>query len=164
LSEAVATESISLGNIIAIGAAVVAVGAVAFSALSYRHNKKSEQIKIAREQLDRISTKYERFLEAKIGYLETEDGVTSPLIFLFHVEEIMKEREYLGYLIRKEMITDDYIISYYKPEITSIFVELMSPGRDAFQKMNEKRQGYPDLDENIDAHIKLVDKFVFSWG
>jgi hypothetical protein len=59
LSEAVATEGISLGNIIAIGAAVVAVGAVVFSALSYRHNKKSEQIKIAREQMDRISTKYE---------------------------------------------------------------------------------------------------------
>jgi hypothetical protein len=35
----------------------------------------------------------------------------------------MKECEYFGYLIRKKVIEDDDIISYYKPEITQIFVD-----------------------------------------
>ena len=43
---------ITLANIIAIGAAA---GAFIFSGFTYRHNRKSEQIKIAREEMDRIS-------------------------------------------------------------------------------------------------------------
>jgi hypothetical protein len=158
-------QSIGLDYIISIGAAVAAGGAMIFSALTYRRNKKSEQIKIAREEMDKISSKVQRLVEIRVAPdAEVSDTVTSQLVYLFHVEEVMKGCEYFGYLIRKKVIEDDDIIGYYKPEITKIFVEVMSPGRDAFQKMNDESQRYPYLLENIEGHIKLVDKIVFYWG
>jgi hypothetical protein len=157
------TEGITFGNIIAIGAAIAAVIAAVYSVRTYKHNKKSEQIRIAREEMDRISAKYEKLLEVKIESL-VEEEVASPLLFLTLVEEIMKECRYFGYLVYKDVIVDDDIISYYKPEITQIFVEVMSPGRDAFQKMKARSQHYPDLIKNIEAHIKLVDEFVSYWA
>lgn len=82
---------IILANIIVIGAAA---GAFIFSGFTYRHNQKLEQIKIAREQMDRISAKYNKLLEVKIESLVNEE-VSSPLVFLSHVEEILKECDIL---------------------------------------------------------------------
>ncbi|MGH9987954.1 MAG: hypothetical protein ACRD8W_28775, partial [Nitrososphaeraceae archaeon] len=60
------------------------------------------------------------------------------------------------------MIEDDDIISYYKPEITSIFVELMSFGRDVFKKMNEKRNesdgGSNDETESDEGLMRVMRK------
>jgi hypothetical protein len=50
-------EVIGLDNIIAIGAAVAAGGALIFSTLAYRRNRKSEQNRIAREQMNRVITR-----------------------------------------------------------------------------------------------------------
>ncbi|HZD35247.1 MAG TPA: hypothetical protein VE130_08595 [Nitrososphaeraceae archaeon] len=141
----------------------VAASAFIVSAFTYRRNKRSDQIKIAREQMDKINTKYERLLEVKIESL-VEEEVTSPSVFLFHVEEVMKECRYFGYLVHKKIIVDDDIISYYEPEIIQIFVELIIPGRDAFQKMKARSQRYPDLIKNVEGHIKLVDEILLYWG
>ncbi|MGH9987955.1 MAG: hypothetical protein ACRD8W_28780 [Nitrososphaeraceae archaeon] len=80
-----AIEVIGLDNAIAIVAVIVATGAS--SALTYNRNKKSEQIKIAREQMDKISKEYERLLEVKIKSLVNE-GISSQLIFVYHIEEM----------------------------------------------------------------------------
>jgi hypothetical protein len=85
--------SANASNIIAIGAVVAATAAVIFSALTYRHNKKSEQIKIAREEMDKISEKVRRLIEIIIAPDEEESdtaAVISPLVYLHHVEEVMR--------------------------------------------------------------------------
>lgn len=157
---------LDLRNIIPIGAGIAATIAAIYTARTYKHNKKSEQIKIAREEMDKISAKCQRLLDVKFESLANEvNGLaTSQLKFLYHVEEVMKECRYFGYLVHRDVIKDDDIISYYKPEITTIFVEIIGAGKDAFKKMTEKRQVYKDLDKNIETHIKLVDEFVSYWS
>lgn len=113
-------QGIGLDNMISIGAAVAAGGAVIFSALTYRRNKKSEQIKIASEEMDKISSKVQRLVKIRVAPdAEVSDAATSQLVYVHHVEEIMRECRYFGYLISKKVIEDDDIIDYYKPEITT---------------------------------------------
>jgi hypothetical protein len=101
--------SIDLGNIIAIGAGIGAVIAAFYTGRNYIHNKKSEQIRIASEGMDKISAKYQRLLDVKLESLASEvNGLaTSQLTFLYNVEEVLKECRYFGYLISKHVIEDD---------------------------------------------------------
>ena len=162
MSELIAGIIVNTSNIIAIAAAVAAGGAWIVSVFTYKHNKKSEQIRIAREEMDKISTKVQRMIEARLASEITDD---SPLVYLLHIEEILKECEYFGYLIHKNVIEDEDIISYYKPEVIKVIVEVIPPGRKAFQTMkDEGHNAYPDLVSNIKEHQKLLDKIMLYWG
>src|SRR5262245_33300762 len=105
------TEVIGLDNIIAFGAAVAAGGALIFSALTYRRNRKSEQNRTAREQMNRVITRRQTFIERILNPTGNQPGDAEAEFRI--AGEVLEECEYFGYMIYKKEITDVDILMFY---------------------------------------------------
>ena len=94
------TESGGIGDMIAIG---VAIGALVVSSFTYRRNRKSEQIKIAREITDRIEQKrYRLWLKdyAIKSLDKTNMNYDTFRDWLWHIGGTLYELEYFTHLAK----------------------------------------------------------------
>jgi hypothetical protein len=127
---------------------------------TYRRNKKSEEIKIAREQMNRISAKYQRLAEFITDSL-TEGPIPRPWPYMIFIGNVFKECEYFGYLKHKGVIQDEDIIDYYKPKITDKrFQELFQEVRGNLIIMYDRQNQYPTLPSIIDEHLQLTNDII----
>lgn len=153
------TEGIGIDyNIIAI---VVAVGAVIFSAFTFRRNRISEQIKIAREQMDRILTKRQQ-AEDYMSDTRNNRRVYIPIEYFFRVEDVLKECEYFGYIIQTGEIKNKETIRFYNPRVFEIFSDMNRVAIEALRDRPKLNQS-SDIRTEIGNHIKLLDNIGQYW-
>ena len=138
MSDSIGIDSL---NIVTID---VAVSAFIFSTFTFRRNRKSEQIKIASEQMDRGTLSEVR--NRKTGY--------NPVIYFYRIEAVRRECEYFGYMISTGVIKDKNTIRFYKPRVLDLFHYLNDFGIITFHEILNER----DLDENpIVSNNRWVD-------
>lgn len=149
---------LDLGNIIAIG---VATGAFIFSAFTYRRNRISEQIKIAREQMDRILMKRQQ-AEGYMSDVKNNNKGYSPIEYFFHVEDVLRECEYFGRLIDTNEIKDKNTISYYSSRVFLIFSDMNTLG---YETLQEILKMYPSskIRDEMDNYLELLDNVGLYW-
>jgi phage shock protein A len=126
-----------------IGAFIVAIGALVASTitfvLTYSRARKSDQIKIARDHLDRLDKKNENLEEgfttlldkiskARAGALPAEQPPVSTRLekYLEELDDIMHEIDYFDHLVTSHEVVDKNVLSYSAPSMTKTLQELIT--------------------------------------
>lgn len=110
-----------------IGTFIVAIGALVASTitfvLTYNRNRKSEQIKTARELMDRIDMKQRKVAEFRdknpLSASCQQIHIRSELVeeYVEYLLELLSEIEYFVYLVRKHEIADVNLLIYYRKKV-----------------------------------------------
>lgn len=119
-------------------AAVVALFFTAFTFLfsmwQWTRKRKSEQITIARELVERLNIKYQRFQTRNEGmeHRYARHSATNPVYapekdlmkYIQYLDAIIWEFEYFFYLIDSKILEDDKNIGFYKSKLRSMFEDV----------------------------------------
>jgi hypothetical protein len=140
---------ISIGDIAAI-AALIASPLIFW--VGYSRTRKSEQIKISREHMDRLDAGYKRFeedfkgLEAKFGkssedftpvpgQVQTNAGQLEE--YLKRLNDITREIDYFDHLVTSHEVLDKNVLSYYAPRMTNT-LEILISKLNRIQEMKDR--------------------------
>jgi hypothetical protein len=108
---------ISIGDIAAIGALILAP--VIFL-IGFRHQKRSDQLRISRELMDRILARNER-LDTYLDSLKKDDAQEYSLLkHLELINDVLQECQNFGYVIDSKEIDKPKIIKFYKGRVFEI--------------------------------------------
>jgi hypothetical protein len=125
---------ISIGDIAAIGALIASPLIFWFG---YARTRKSEQIKIAREIMDRIDTKRQKLDQLPVldmqgvvrGVPNTAEWYEQEIAVFKAIDDIVKaipdlflEIEYFGYLLKTHEIEDENLLRYCIPKLAVAFL------------------------------------------
>jgi len=104
---------------------IAAIGALISSALifwfGYSRSRKSEQIEIARELIDRIDEKGTKLTEVQSPSGEDSRTVEEQTEVVKTIGELSRELEYFSYLVRIHEIRDENTLRYYIPRLDDWF-------------------------------------------
>lgn len=93
------------------------------SLLTYRRNRKSEQIRIARDLTDRIESKrHQLWLVDNEAKSLTDQSIKSEIFrnWLWNIGGTLHELEYLTHLVNEGEIKDKFLINLHSPEIIKV--------------------------------------------
>jgi len=110
----------TVGDLAAIGALIASPLIFWFG---YSRTRKSEQIKIARECMDRIKLKHQKFdeFDDKNPHPPVSDMDTRKFVELTEpIRDVLLEIEYFSYLVDKHEIGDKIVIRYYYTKVMPI--------------------------------------------
>lgn len=129
----------------------------------YSRTRESEQIRIARDLMDRIVTKKKQKDAFQEG--QSEDQLeTYPLVYrLKDEDEVLSECHYFGYLINRKVITDQKIIDYYTPSVLEIWFIVGRRGQFIIDTMKSHKIENV-YREQIDRHNNLVKSIQNFWN
>jgi len=104
---------------------IAAIGALIASPLifwfGYSRTRRSEQIKISRELMDRIDVKLQKFKEIALPLGPLKHDVKEREVFIIAIDGLLREIEYFSYLLKIDEIRDENILRYCIPIIESAF-------------------------------------------
>jgi hypothetical protein len=133
-------KEISIGDIAAVAALIAS--AVTFW-FGYIRTRRSEQIRIARDLMDRIQTKidqYEKEETKRVRIVERE-------LLLFQLTD---DIDYFSYLIKRHEIVEKNVLDYYAPKL---YQYLQSIKRN-FTSLNQEKPGTNE-DSRLDCLISF---------
>jgi hypothetical protein len=110
-------SEISIGEILAF---VALIASPLIFWFGYIRSRKSEQIKIAREVIDRIDVKSRRLSQTSPDKEEIK-SIKSTHDVITIIYDLLSEIEYFGYLLRIHEIRDENILKYYIPRVSWVF-------------------------------------------
>lgn len=142
----------------------MAIAALVSSALifsfGYRRTRKSEQIKIASEQMNRISDLLIKRNEAIMrGYPDDFQGAYSKWAY---ARDISEECERFGYMVYSKTILGANTIRYYEPSMFEHFSQVNKFVGNYAKLVRE--HCFEDYERYAESHIKILEDIITCWG
>jgi hypothetical protein len=152
-------------TIVSIASLVVAITALGLTILTYFRSRKSEQIKIARELMDRILEKKDKVDEYLDRFEADADSGYDEGGHLNRINDVLLECKYFGYVIYdSKEITDKNTIRYYKQPVAEIWNDMRHSGVAAIGRIERKgSQSRLYMSRLIKRHKELIESVKNSW-
>jgi hypothetical protein len=162
---------------------VVAIGALIASSLifwfGYVRARKSEQIKIAREHMDRMNARCKDF-EERFKKLEdkfkdgkedfspnrSQQNAADLKDYVENVDDIRHEIAYFDLLVMNHEILDKHVLSYYAPRITKVLTSMIAKLRhiEEMERESNQRGVSQDIFSEVKKLMKYLDNKKDTWG
>src|ERR671918_227369 len=116
-------------------------------------SKKSEEIKTARELMDRISTKQDR-LDEYMERVKEDAAAYDSRKHLDLMNNVLEEIEYYGLLIKNDIVEESELLKHDRKRTYMIWREINIAGKDLQSKNKLKGRAVNRFDELLASIIK----------
>lgn len=148
---------------------IAAIAALVFSGYTFlvgsrrwSRSKKSEEIKTARELMDRITTKEDRLDE----YMEHVKEDPAAYDFGRHLDlmnDVLQEIQYYGLLIKNEVIEESELLKHDRREVAETWRTINLAGHEVKSKIR-KNDSVKSYHRRIKKHNELLASIIKYWG